>query len=71
MLARQGIEIPREARIIHIHELNLIERSNDFVTLEVRCSKGTYIRNLIDDIGQTLGWCLCLFITTARRRCFS
>lgn len=54
-LARKGIEVEREARTIRVDQLKMIERQNDLVTLEVRCSKGTYIRNLVDDIGQRLG----------------
>lgn len=54
-LARKGIEVEREARTIRVDQLKMIERQNDLVTLEVTCSKGTYIRNLVDDIGQMLG----------------
>ncbi len=53
-LARKGIEIEREARIIRIDRLMMIKREGDFLTLDVACSKGTYIRNLVDDIGQVL-----------------
>ncbi|WJG11040.1 tRNA pseudouridine(55) synthase TruB [Aliiglaciecola sp. LCG003] len=53
--ARQGIEVPREARDITIFSL-LIERIvGDEVDMQVHCSKGTYIRSLVDDIGQILG----------------
>jgi tRNA pseudouridine55 synthase len=54
-LARQGIEVEREARQVMIHKL-LIERiDNDLLHLSVTCSKGTYIRVLGEDIGQFLG----------------
>ena len=53
--ARKGVEVPREARPIHIYELVIIHISLPFVSLFVRCSKGTYIRSLVDDIGQILG----------------
>ena len=53
-LARQGIEIERKARDITIHELNLIEQTNDTLTLDILCSKGTYIRTLAEDIGESL-----------------
>ncbi len=53
--AREGIEVPREARPITIYELNLIEFSGDRLMLDVHCSKGTYIRSLIDDLGEKLG----------------
>ncbi len=55
-LARQGIEIERKARDVTIHELTLIDQSDDTITLEVHCSKGTYIRTLAQDIGDTLGF---------------
>lgn len=54
-LARQGIEIERASRSITIYELNLVSLENDMLTLEVRASKGTYIRTLVDDIGERLG----------------
>lgn len=53
--ARQGIDVPRKSRIITIHNIALIELKGDLLTLEVTCSKGTYIRTLIDDMGQYLG----------------
>ena len=53
--ARQGIEIDRPARPITIFELDLIRFDNDEVELEIECSKGTYIRTIIDDLGQALG----------------
>ncbi|KXZ68450.1 tRNA pseudouridine(55) synthase TruB [Acinetobacter venetianus] len=54
-LARKGIEIEREARPVTIYELKLIEFSEDDLTLDVTCSKGTYIRVLGEDIGEALG----------------
>lgn len=53
--ARQGIMVEREARPITIFELNFIEYNAPYLTLEVHCSKGTYIRTLVDDLGETLG----------------
>ncbi|GAA5213813.1 tRNA pseudouridine(55) synthase TruB [Corallincola platygyrae] len=53
--ARQGIEIERPARPITIFELKLLAFEGDEVTLEVHCSKGTYIRSLVDDLGELLG----------------
>ena len=55
-LARQGIDIKRKPRDVTIHELVLIEKSEDTITLDVRCSKGTYIRTLAQDIGEALGF---------------
>ena len=54
-LARQGIEIERQARPVTIYELNLIDFTPDSLVLEVTCSKGTYIRVLGEDIGEALG----------------
>lgn len=54
-LARQGIEVEREARTIHIYRLELLSVEPLFWELEVACSKGTYIRNLVEDIGEALG----------------
>lgn len=55
-LARQGIEIERKPRRVKIHELILIEKTADTITLEAHCSKGTYIRTLAQDIGEALGF---------------
>lgn len=53
--ARQGITVEREARPITIFELNFIEYNAPYLTLEVHCSKGTYIRTLVNDLGEVLG----------------
>ena len=63
--ARKGITIERPARTINIYRLDLIAFTEDTLTLEVDCSKGTYIRTLIEDIGDALG---CgAHVTTLRR----
>ncbi|WP_288385665.1 tRNA pseudouridine(55) synthase TruB [uncultured Acinetobacter sp.] len=54
-LARKGVEIEREARLITIYDLSLIDFNADSLTLDVTCSKGTYIRVLGEDIGEALG----------------
>ena len=54
-LARQGIEVKRDARPVTIHDLHLESLQTDAVTLSVSCSKGTYIRTLVEDLGQALG----------------
>ena len=54
-LARQGIEVEREARPVTIHDLSLLSFKDGEVELEARCSKGTYIRTLAEDIGEALG----------------
>ncbi|MGC6406917.1 tRNA pseudouridine(55) synthase TruB [Bisgaard Taxon 45] len=53
--ARAGITVEREARPITIFELNFIAYEAPYLTLEVHCSKGTYIRTLVDDLGEYLG----------------
>ena len=55
-LARQGIEIERKVRYVNIHELTLIDFNEDSITLDVHCSKGTYIRTLAQDIGESMGF---------------
>ncbi|WP_394131139.1 tRNA pseudouridine(55) synthase TruB [Shewanella maritima] len=53
--AREGIEVPREARPITVYELNFLGLEGDELTLDIHCSKGTYIRTIIDDLGEMLG----------------
>lgn len=52
--ARSGIVIEREARPISIFALEFVAYQAPFLTLEVHCSKGTYIRTLVDDLGEYL-----------------
>jgi tRNA pseudouridine55 synthase len=54
-LARAGKEITPKFREIHIHELELLRWENPELELRVRCSKGSYIRTLAEDIGEALG----------------
>ncbi|OHB32341.1 MAG: tRNA pseudouridine(55) synthase TruB [Desulfuromonadaceae bacterium GWC2_58_13] len=71
-LARQGIEVEREAREVTIQQIRVEKIDLPFITLVVDCSKGTYIRTLCHDIGEMLG---CGAHLTALRRtrsgCFS
>ena len=53
--ARQGEVIDRPSRPIHIEHLARLEFSGRRLTLEVTCSKGTYVRTLAQDIGRALG----------------
>lgn len=53
--ARQGIEVPRESRKITVFEIELIRFEGYEVEMEVHCSKGTYIRTIVDDLGEMLG----------------
>lgn len=54
-LAREGKEIERKPRPVRIHKIDLIERREDAIVIDVDCSKGTYIRTLCIDIGERLG----------------
>ncbi|MBY5992702.1 tRNA pseudouridine(55) synthase TruB [Ferrimonas balearica] len=63
--AREGIEVPREARPINVYELVLNRFDGDEVELDVHVSKGTYIRTIVDDLGEVLG---CGAHVTALRR---
>lgn len=56
-LARKGIEVEREAREIFISRLELISFNLQKAVLDVECSKGTYIRTLLEDICASLGVC--------------
>ena len=53
--ARAGIDIPRPAREVMIHDLQLNHFDGKQFSITVTCSKGTYIRNLVEDIGEQLG----------------
>lgn len=54
-LARQGIEVERKARRITIYDIKLLSITAVSFSLDVRCSKGTYIRTLVEDISHALG----------------
>jgi len=54
-LARQGIEVERQPREVTIYMLQLIELNGDLIKLEMCCSKGTYVRTIVADIGELLG----------------
>lgn len=65
-LARQGVEIQRPPRKISVHRLDILEKLDcDHYLLDIHCSKGTYVRTLINDIGQKLG---CGATLTSLRR---
>lgn len=53
-LARQGVTVERQSRVIQVYELTLQSFENHSATFFVHCSKGTYIRTLVDDIGEKL-----------------
>lgn len=54
-LARQGITVERQARKLRIHDIQLLEASGNRLVLRVHCSKGTYIRTLVEDIAKAAG----------------
>lgn len=54
-LARQGVEVERAPRPVDIYELTLTGQGDDWIDIDVHCSKGTYIRTLAEDIGEKLG----------------
>lgn len=63
--ARQGITVPREARPINIFRFDLLSFDGKDARFVVHCSKGTYIRTLIDDLGEALG--SGAYVTALRR----
>ncbi len=64
-LARQGIEVEREARLIHIYNCRFTGYAEPLGQFRVACTKGTYIRSIAHDLGQKLG---CgAHLTTLRR----
>jgi tRNA pseudouridine55 synthase len=54
-LAREGIEVERKPRTVQIYQLQLHALHDCMLDLEVACSKGTYIRTLVEDLGEALG----------------
>ncbi len=59
-LARQGIEVERQARDITVFSIDIVSISLPYLTIDVHCSKGTYIRTLASDIGDALGCGGCI-----------
>lgn len=64
-LARQGRIVERKSRTVQVHRLGLIDFAPPFFSMDVTCSKGTYIRTLAEDVGKALG---CGAHITALRR---
>ena len=54
-LAREGIEVERKPRTVHIFSIDILHIEQTSIRLRVACSKGTYIRTLVEDIGDSLG----------------
>lgn len=66
-LARKGVEVERKSRKVTVYSLKLLsfDEASQCGTFEISCSKGTYVRTLIDDIGTTLG---CGAVMSSLRR---
>ena len=64
-LARQGIEVERKARSVTVYACVIKEFAGDEVTLDIHCSKGTYVRTIVHELGEALG---CGAHVTALRR---
>ena len=54
-LARKGIEVERKSRSVEIYDINILDVKDNNFTIDVKCSKGTYIRTLGSDVGDKLG----------------
>jgi tRNA pseudouridine55 synthase len=54
-LARKGIEVPREPRLVHIYTFRFVSYAEPLGQFRVACTKGTYVRSLVHDLGQKLG----------------
>ena len=54
-LARQGVEVEREARSVTVHTNEIVAFEGDELVLDIHCSKGTYVRNIAHDLGEQLG----------------
>ncbi len=66
-LAREGIQVERKPRRVQFHRIRILELAPPRVKMEVTCSKGTYIRTLCHDIGETLGCHGCMEHLTRTR----
>lgn len=54
-LARKGVEVEREPRLIHIYNFRFTEYTEPLATFKLACTKGTYVRSVAHDLGQKLG----------------
>lgn len=63
-LARKGVEVERKSRTVTIYGLEITDFDGVNFNMRVRCSKGTYVRSLCHDIGQTLGCGACMTALT-------
>ena len=54
-LARKGVEVPREPRLIHIYNFRFTSYEEPFGTFKLACTKGTYVRTVAHELGEKLG----------------
>lgn len=54
-LARKGVEVEREPRLVHVYNFRFVEYNEPLGAFKVACTKGTYVRSLAHDLGQNLG----------------
>lgn len=59
-LARKGQEVERKPRLVHVYKYAVTEWTPPSVAFDVDCTKGTYVRTLVHDVGQVLGCGACL-----------
>ncbi len=53
--ARKGIDVPRKERMITVYHLHVLDYQDETIRFTIRCSKGTYVRTIADDLGEVLG----------------
>jgi len=64
-LARKGLEVERKPRLVHVYSFRCSAYQEPLATFRVKCTKGTYVRSLVHDLGQKLG---CgAYLATLRR----
>lgn len=54
-LARKGVEVPREPRLIHIYNFRFTKYEEPLATFKLACTKGTYVRSVANDLGEKIG----------------
>jgi tRNA pseudouridine55 synthase len=64
-LARKGVEVPREPRLVHIYNFRFTDYREPIGTFKIACTKGTYVRSIAHELGQKLGF--GAHLTTLRR----
>jgi len=55
-LARKGVEVPREPRLVHIYNFRFTNYREPVATFKIACTKGTYVRSIAHELGQKLGF---------------